>query len=316
MLGAPQVVEGVLQLGVLRLHLVGQFFDQVQPLHLHRVLAEHLQRTRHIGEFVVALDLDLHFEVPLRHAPRRAGQCAHAHQQSLAEELPCDIGRRDREKRDGQEKPDTQLNQRARAVRSVPCRGFGVAHEHLNAVDEFGRGLLVARDQLGRPPVFGKLQAASLEDTFGGLIQILQLVDLFLQLRAHAGPDSGKRTLDVPDRGLHSLPVCQQHLRVVFRHGLGDQRSGFVLIRLEVQETLVVVEFGFRSALRHRSGCFIERSQAGVHEELLIVDLLLEHELQRLARVGQLGFRVLPAAPARSSDEAPTRVSGRCSPPG
>ena len=54
-----------------------------------------------------------------------------------------------------------------------------------------------------------------------------------------------------------------------------------------------MVQFRLRPAPRHRSRRLVEPSQTGVHEELLVVDLLLEQELQRLPRVGQLGFELL-----------------------
>ena len=58
-----------------------------------------------------------------------------------------------------------------------------------------------------------------------------------------------------------------------------------------------MIQFGRRSAPGHRSGRLVESSQTGVHEELLVVDLLLEQELQSLARGGQLGFELLQPLP-------------------
>ena len=69
----PQVVQHLFKLCVLRLQLFGQFFHQIQALHLQSVAAKNLKGCGHVCHLVVPTDLDLALQVAISHAAHPFG---------------------------------------------------------------------------------------------------------------------------------------------------------------------------------------------------------------------------------------------------
>ena len=89
-LSIMQVVQNSFKLIVLALQFVGELLNQVQSLNLKRVLTEHLQRIRHLCHLVAPTDLDLRFEVAVRHAEHSIRKRLDTAQQHLTDEQPSD----------------------------------------------------------------------------------------------------------------------------------------------------------------------------------------------------------------------------------
>ena len=69
-----QFLQGRFQTFVLGVEFLRQFFHQVEPLHFQGILAEFFQRFGHVGNFVVAADVDSDFKVAPGHFAHRAGK--------------------------------------------------------------------------------------------------------------------------------------------------------------------------------------------------------------------------------------------------
>ena len=89
-LGIAQIFQHRLQLLVLALEFVRQLLHQVQALYFNGMAAEHLERCRHIGHFVLAADIHGGFEIAAGHAPHPPGQLLEPEQQHAPDKQPGD----------------------------------------------------------------------------------------------------------------------------------------------------------------------------------------------------------------------------------
>ena len=85
-----QALQGVLEVLVLAVEFLGELLDQVQPLHLQGIAPEHLQGVGHVGDLVVAGNVDRGFQVAAGHVPHGDGQAHQAPNQVTADEQPAD----------------------------------------------------------------------------------------------------------------------------------------------------------------------------------------------------------------------------------
>ena len=63
-----QVLQHFFELCVLILQLFGQFFHQIQALHLKGVATKDFKRRGHVCHFVASVDLDLALQIAIGHA--------------------------------------------------------------------------------------------------------------------------------------------------------------------------------------------------------------------------------------------------------
>ena len=280
LLRALEIVERLLERLVLRLDLLRQLLDQVQPLHFEGVLPEDLQRVRHVGDFVVALDLHLHLEVALGHAPRRLEQAAQSNDEGAAERLPGDARRADGEQDHGEEEPEPQPDEERGAIRRVAGGVLDAFHERPDAEVEFRRRLPVALEQLLGPAHLLEFPAPGLEDARRTSVQFAGDTHGVGQRLPEEGADPGQRRPHVAEGGLHAPLVGEELVRIRLGEGLLDVRDRLVLRRLEAQEAVKLLGLVERLALGHRRRNVRQLAKPRADEEVLIVDRLLEHRLQ------------------------------------
>ena len=136
-LGPLQLGQHALQLIVLALQLLRELFHQVEALHLVGVATEHLQRRGHVGDLVLADDLDRRLDIAFRHAPHAVGQLRETTQQHAPDVEPGDEQRAAHaDAADGEQQRAPRPDRLAGRLRGLAGARARRAHQVIDFVDE------------------------------------------------------------------------------------------------------------------------------------------------------------------------------------
>ena len=247
-LGPAQVVEHRLKLLVFVLKLLGQFFDQIQPLYFQGVLPEYVQGRGHVGDFVVAAYFDPGVQVAAGHAAHPVREHFDAAQQHAANQQPGDEecaanAHGGNGQQEGPAFQDGLAGSRGGSLGVVP----GSHDETVNLRDEGDRFVLIGGQQF--PLHFNQAQF------------LLQQVELALhpQVKICQPGEDGRQfvvygrafqrrqvALNAADGRFEPLPQRFDERWVGKGEGVGQQLGGNVGVGLQFGQVAVAADFSFR----------------------------------------------------------------------
>ena len=85
-----QIAERAFEFFVLALDFLGQFFHQVQTLHLQGVATEDLERCGHFRDFVLSADIDFLLQIAIGHPAHAVRKLPEPTRKYAADEQPAD----------------------------------------------------------------------------------------------------------------------------------------------------------------------------------------------------------------------------------